>query len=104
MKNINYANMANNLLGNELYCKFIKQISKDYKGGNLIDFGKKIINQCCFLIIMIGMNKKIKLDNVKICLDDREVEISCKDFANRYEQYAKTIESNIFETIKNIEK
>ena len=45
MENVNYASMANDLLGDELYCKFIKQISKDYKKGNIVDFGKKSCKQ-----------------------------------------------------------
>lgn len=40
MKNVNYADMANNLLGDELYYKFITEIAKEGKGENLVDFGK----------------------------------------------------------------
>jgi len=102
MENINYANIANNLLGDELYCKFIKQISKDYKKGNIVDFGKKVVNSCCFLLIMIGMSKKVKIDNVKICLEDEIVEISCKEFAMKYEHYIKQIENNMFQAVKSM--
>lgn len=31
MENVNYSNIANDLLGDELYCKFIKEISKKIK-------------------------------------------------------------------------
>lgn len=92
MEKVNYANVAKDLLGDELYCKFIKEISKENNGKNLVDFGKEVINKCCFLIIMIGMSKKVKLDNVKICLGDEIVEISCKEFAMKYEEYVKEIE------------
>lgn len=49
---------------------------------------------------MIGFSKKIKLDSSKICLEDEIIEIKCKEFAEKYEQYAKKIEENMFETIK----
>ena len=42
MKNVNYADMANNLLGDELYYKFITEIAKEGKGENLVDFGKML--------------------------------------------------------------
>lgn len=102
MENINYANIANNLLGDELYCKFIKEISKENNGANLVDFGKDVVNKCCFLIVMIGMSKKVQLDNVKICLGNEIIEISCKEFAMKYEKYAREIENNIFKTITEI--
>ena len=51
---------------------------------------------------MIGMSKKIKLDTVQFCLRGRIVEVSCKEFARKYEQYAKKIEEDVFETLKEI--
>lgn len=102
MKKINYANIANELLGDELYCKFIKEIAKENVGGDLVDFGKEVVDKCCFLIIMIGMSKNVQLDNVKICMGKEIIKISCKEFANKYEKYARKIESNIFDTIKSI--
>ena len=51
---------------------------------------------------MIGMSKKIKLDTVQFCLGGRIVEVSCKEFARKYEQYAKKIEDDVFETLKEI--
>ena len=102
MEKLNYANIANNLLGDELYYKFVKEISKENNGTNLDDFGKEVIDKCCFLIVMIGMSKKIKLDNVKIYIGDEIIEISCKEFARKYEKYARKIENNIFKTIGEI--
>ena len=100
MEKVNYANIANSLLGKDLYCEFIKEISKEHKNSNLLDFGKEVLNKSCFLIIMIGMSKKIQLDNVKFCLEDKIVKVPCKQFARKYERYAKKIEKNIFDTIK----
>ena len=102
MKNVKYANIANELLGNDIYLEFIKEISKEHGDENLIDFGENVLNKACFLIVMIGMSKKIKLDNVQFCLGGRIVEVSCKEFARKYEQYAKKIEENVFETLKDI--
>lgn len=95
-------NIANNLLGDELYCEFIKEISKEHKNSNLVDFGKEVLDKSCFLIVMIGMSKKIHLDKVKFCLGDKTIEVSCKDFAKKYEMYARKIEENIFYMVKEI--
>lgn len=92
MESVNYANIANELLGNELYCEFLREISKEHDGANLLDFANQVLEKVCFLIVMIGMNNKIQLDKVKICLEDKIVEISCKEFAKKYELYVKKIE------------
>lgn len=104
MENVNYSNIANNLLGDELYQLFIKEISKENEGLDLVDFGKEVVDKCCFLIIMIGMSKKVNLDNVKICLGDQVIPISCKKFARKYEKYSRKIEENVLDTIKLINK
>jgi len=104
MKTVKYANIAKNLLGDELYCKFLKEISKENNGGNLVDYGNEVIEKCCFLIIMIGMSKKIKLDKIKICLGKEIIEISSKEFASKYEKYTREIERNMLETVKEITK
>jgi len=101
MKNVNYANMANDLLGNELYCKFIKEVSKENEGKDLVDFGKEVINKFCFLIVMLGMSKKVNLDNIKICLENEVIKISCKEFAAKYEKYLNQISINIDKTLYN---
>ena len=48
------------------------------------------------------MSKKVKIDNVKICLEDEIVEISCKEFAMKYEHYIKQIENNMFQAVKSM--
>ena len=45
------------------------------------------------------MSNAIKMDKVKICLGREVIEISCKEFAAKYEKYSKEIEKNIVETI-----
>lgn len=102
MKEVKYAVIANKLLGNDLYCEFVKEISKEHGDSNLIDFGMEVVNKSCFLLVMIGMSKKIHLDKVKFCLGDKIIEVSCKEFAKRYEMYARKIEENVFDTIKEI--
>lgn len=87
MKKTNYTNIVKDLLGNELYCKFLKEIAKENEGMNLIDFSEKVFEQCYFLIMAIGMSNKIKLDKVKICVGDEMVEVSCKEVALKYEKY-----------------
>ena len=53
---------------------------------------------------MIGMSKKVKLDNVKIYIGDEVLEISCKEFARKYEKYARKIENNVFKTIGELKQ
>ena len=50
---------------------------------------------------MLGMSKKVNLDNVKICLENEVVTISCKDFATKYENYLEQINANIDKTLYN---
>lgn len=91
MEKINYVGIANKLLGNELYLKFITSIAKEHNNADLVDYGKKVTEKCCELIVMIGMSNKLKLDTVKLCLENEIVEISCKDFADKYAEYIKLI-------------
>lgn len=100
MENVNYLNMAKSLLGDELYCKFIKEIAKENRGENLVNFGKKVVDKCCLLIVSLGMSNTIKMDKVKICLENEVIEISCKEFARKYEEYTKEISKNIVEIIR----
>ena len=99
MMKVNYTSIANELLGNELYCKFLKEIAKENKGMNLCDFGKEVMEKCCFLIVMLGTSKNIKLDNIKICLENETIDISCKEFAEKYKTFVTKVESSIIETI-----
>ena len=99
MENVNYANMANDLLGNDLYCEFLKEIAKENKGENIVVFGKEVINKCCFLIVALGISKKINLDNIKLCVGGKAVKVPCKEFAMKYEKYVKEIENTIDNTI-----
>lgn len=88
MKKINYAYIANNILGDELYCKFIKEVAKENKNVNLVDFGEKVFEKSCLLLVALGMSNVLKNDKVKICIGCEEVEISCKEFASKYKKYA----------------
>lgn len=94
MEKVNYADIAKELLGESLYYEFIKEISKENGDANLVDFGKEVIDKCCLLIVMLGMSKA-KLDNVKLCLGDKVIELSCKKFADKYKEYIHVIENNI---------
>ena len=89
MEKINYAGIANKLLGNDLYLKFITSIAKEHNNTDLVDYGEKVAEKCCELIVMIGMSNKLKLDTVKLCLENEIVEISCKDFVDKYAEYIK---------------
>lgn len=95
MKKINYAYIANNILGDELYCKFIKAVAKENKNVNLVDFGEKVFEKCCQLLVSIGMSNAIKMDKIKICVENEILEVSCRKFAEKYEKYINGIENNV---------
>lgn len=95
MEKVNYASIANKLLGDELYCKFIKEIAKENKGENLVDFGAEIVNKCCLLTVAFGMSNVVKMDKVKICIGSKIVEISCKKIYKKYEKYINNIEKTL---------
>lgn len=96
MGNVNYAYIANNLLGNELYGKFVKEVAKENKGENLVDFWKEVFEKCCLILVSIGMSNAIKMDKVKICIGNEMVEVSCKEFAKKYKEYINKMEKDIF--------
>ena len=97
MKKVNYAYIANNILGDNLYCNFIKEVAKENKNKNinLVDFGEKVFEKCCQLLVSIGMSNVIKMDKIKICVGNEILEVSCKEFAEKYEKYINGIENNI---------
>ena len=99
MEKVNSADITKELLGDSLYYEFIKEISKEYGDANLVDFGKEVIDKCCLLIVMLGMSKA-KLDNVKLCLGDKVIEVSCKKFADKYKTFTDEISMNLLNTIK----
>ena len=100
MEKINYANIAKDLLGDELYIKLINEIAKKNKNENLVDFGKVVIEKMCLVIVMLGMSKKVKLDTVKICAGDEIINISCKQLEEKYQKYIKQIENGISKTLE----
>ncbi|MBP3254920.1 MAG: hypothetical protein J6M60_00300 [Clostridia bacterium] len=95
MEKLNFTNMVEDLLGHDLYIKFLTEITKEYKSDDIVRFGSDVVERCCLIIIMIGMSNKIKMDKVKIILADKIVEVSCREFAKKYAPYAKAIESNL---------
>ena len=66
-----------------------------YNGGNLVDFGKEVVDKCCLLVVALGMSNSIKINKVKICVSNEIVEINCKEFAKKYKKYVDEIEKNI---------
>ncbi len=86
MKRNNYADITKELLGDDLYYEMIKEISKEHGDTDLVDFGEEVIDKCCLLIITLGMSN-VKLDNVKLCLGSKVIEVSCKEFANKYKKH-----------------
>lgn len=94
MERLMYADMAKKLLGDELYLKLLTEISKENSLDDLINYGKEVIDKCCLIIIMFSMSNKIKMDTVKLCLGERIIQISCKEFSNKYLKYIKEIQES----------
>ena len=92
MKKINYAYIANNILGDKLYCKFIKEVAKENKNVNLVDFGEKVFEKSCLLLVALWTSKVLESDKVKICIGNEIIEISCKEFAKKYQKYVKQLD------------
>lgn len=95
MKKLMYTNMVENLLGRDLYIKLLTDIAKEYKSNDIVHFGSNVVEKCCTIIMMIGMSNRIKMDNIKIYIADQAIDISCKEFAKRYENYTKVLENNL---------
>ena len=93
MKENDYIDITKELLGEDLYYELLKEISKEHRDTDLVDFGKEVMNKCCLLIITLGTSN-IKLDNVKLCLSGKVIEISCKELANKYKTYTNKILKN----------
>lgn len=87
MKRKNYMNILNEMLGDELYFKFLMEISKGYEGTNLVKFGEELVNNFGELIIQLGKTKGLNVETVKLCFDDRVVEINYKEFAKKLIMY-----------------
>ena len=86
MKENNFIDITKELLGDDLYYELIKEISKEHGDTDLVDFGKEVMNKCSLLIITLGISN-VKLDNVKLCLGSKVIEVSCKEFANKIKKY-----------------
>lgn len=91
MERLMYADMAKELLGDDLYLEMLTAIAKENHLENFESYGKDVIEKCCLIMLRFGMSKKIKMDTVKICLEDRVMEINCKEFSDKYEKYINKI-------------
>lgn len=67
MKRKNYMKMLNEKIGDELYEKFLIEVSKKYEGTNLVKFGEEVVNNCCKNILDLA--KKYK--KVDLCFGDK---------------------------------
>lgn len=94
MERLMYADMAKELLGDDLYLEMLTSIAKENKSEDLESYGKEVIEKCCLIMIKFGVSQKVKMDSVKFCLENRIVEINCKEFAKKYEEYTRKIEEN----------
>ncbi len=95
MERLMYIDMAKELLGDELYLQLLTAISKENESGDLESYGREVIDKCCLIIIMFGMSNEIKMDNIKLCLGEKVIPISCKEFSDKYLRYVREIQEHI---------
>lgn len=74
MKSKSYMKILNEEIGDELYLKFLIEISKEYEGTNLVKFGEEIVNKCCENILNLAKRHK-KID---LCLGEKIATIEIK--------------------------
>lgn len=62
MKSKNYMKKLKEKIGDELYLKFLIEISKEYEGTNLVKFGEEVLNNYCKNILyLVKKHKKVDL-------------------------------------------
>ncbi len=103
-ENVNFADIVKVLIGNEKYMKLLMQVVKDNYNQNisLDSFLEDIFNKYCFIILIIGVSKKIEIEKYKIKAVRYTKEIVTRKFVKEYEEYIKIIEDEKFKMLQSI--
>lgn len=102
-KIINYANIINLILGEEQYKLLLTEVAKENNRNSSLDsFFDEVFNKYCFVILMLGMSKKVEIGKYKFRTNLKTIEKSSFEFAKKYEKYVKIIENEKFNFIKDI--
>ncbi|MFR2788082.1 MAG: hypothetical protein ACLTBX_04765 [Clostridia bacterium] len=95
------------ILGEKEYREIITKTAKEYKKDNYsLDDFEIIIESYFVAILLIGFSKKaIDIDKYVIKLVDKvNINISIKDFCEKYKKYIDDVEEYKFELLRNLIK
>lgn len=99
----NFVNIIKDIIGDGKYLKLLEEISKENKEKvSLDEFYDVVVNNYCFLILMLGFSKRVDIDNYKLKTNNITLELNCSNFANKYKTYIKMVESEKFKTIRKM--
>lgn len=100
----NFADILKKFLKDTNYIELITKITKKYNnsGIGLDNFFEDIFNKHCFIILMIGMAKKVEVDKFVFRSGTHIIEIDSIEFAKEYEKYIKLIEKQKMKIVKEI--
>ena len=94
MKKFCYTNIAKEVLGDELFYEFLKNLAEENKNLDVLSFAEELMNKCSLLIVSLGMSKIIELDTIDLCIGRQIIKISSEEFARKYSKYIKAIDNN----------
>ncbi|HJJ12574.1 MAG TPA: hypothetical protein OIM48_04645 [Clostridiaceae bacterium] len=100
-------NILKLILGEKEYREIITKTAKEYKKDNYsLDDFEIIIESYFVAILLIGFSKKaIDIDKYVIKLVDKvDINISIKDFCEKYKKYIDDVEEYKFELLRNLIK
>lgn len=99
----NFANIIKDIIGDNQYLKLLEEISKENdKKVKLDEFYDVVVNNYCFLILMLGFSKKVDIDKYKLRASNITLELSSLKFSKKYKKYIQIVENKKFNTIKKI--
>lgn len=99
----NFVNIIRDIIGDDKYLKLLEEISKENKEKvNLDEFYDVVVNNYCFLILMLGFSKRVDIDKYKLKASNITLELNSLNFANKYKKYIQIIENEKFKTIRKI--
>lgn len=103
-KELSFVNIMKKVLNESDYIQLLMDISKrvEKEGINLFDCSENIFNKCCFIIYMMGISKKIEIQNYEFHAEDKSFEIDRNAFGKKYLKYIKQVESKRAVLIENM--
>lgn len=107
MDDFNCAEILKNILGDELYKDVVTKISKEVAEERnlnieLTDFYNDIVNNYCFIILMIGMAKRVEVENLKIKSKKVSWTLEMRDFIKKYDIFIRKVEDKKFNKINKM--